>query len=115
MKIQGFRKNISIFDNAKVHEKAAMILKVDLLKFYDTITEKRVFGVFKNMGYIENLAYSLAKITTAKHRSSYWDSFDETSKDVLSDFITIKPSILPQGTPTSPMLANIIATLLVTS
>ncbi|WP_374174218.1 reverse transcriptase family protein [Flavobacterium tructae] len=107
---KGFRKNISIYDNAKVHEKSEIILKVDLLKFYDTITENRIFGVFKNMGYVENLAYSLAKITTAKHRDSYWNSFDDDSKEKLSDLISTKPSILPQGAPTSPALANIVAT-----
>lgn len=107
---KGFRKNISIFDNAKVHEKSDIILKVDLLKFYDTITEKRVYGVFKSLGYVENLAYSLAKITTAKHRVSYWNDLDPKSKEILNNLIENKPPILPQGAPTSPMLANIIAT-----
>ncbi len=107
---KGFRKGISIYDNAKVHEKAEIILKVDLLKFYDTITEKRVYGIFKAMGYVENLAYTLAKLTTAKHRLSYWNDFDEKSKEILSSLIIEKPPILPQGAPTSPMLANILAT-----
>ena len=109
---KGFRKEISIYHNAKVHEKAEMILKVDLLKFYDTITEKRIFGVFKSMGYIENLAYTLAKITTAKHRNDYWIDFDENSRQILNILINQKPPILPQGAPTSPMLANIVATRL---
>ena len=107
---KGFRKSISIYDNAKVHENSEIILKVDLLKFYDTITEKRVYGAFKAMGYVENLAYSLAKICTARHQASYWNGFDENSKQLLSKFIVNKPPILPQGAPTSPMLANIIAT-----
>lgn len=107
---KGFRKKISIFDNAKVHSNAEVILKVDLLKFYDTITEKRVYGIFKSMGYIENLSYTLAKITTAKHRDSYWLDFDKESKVVLNHLINEKPCILPQGAPTSPMIANIIAT-----
>lgn len=107
---KGFRKSISIFDNAKVHENSEVILKVDLLKFYDTITEKRVYGMFKSLGYVNNLAYSFAKITTAKHRDSYWDDFDENSKGVLKELIETRPPILPQGAPTSPMLSNILAT-----
>jgi RNA-directed DNA polymerase len=107
---KGFRKKISILHNAKVHEKSEIILKVDLLKFYDTITEKRVYGIFKSMGYIENLAYALAKITTAKHRNSYWNDFDDKSKLTLYQLLGQKPSILPQGAPSSPMLANIAAT-----
>lgn len=107
---KGFRKGISIFDNAKVHEKSDIILKIDLLKFYDTITEKRIYGVFKSLGYVNNLAYSFAKITTAKHRESYWNDFDENSKKVLNELVEIKPPILPQGAPSSPMLSNILAT-----
>lgn len=107
---KGFRKGVSIYDNAKVHERAETILKVDLLKFYDTITEKRVYGIFKAMGYVENLAFTLAKLTTARHRPSYWKNIDEDSKSVLSQLVQQQPAILPQGAPTSPMLANIAAT-----
>lgn len=107
---KGFRKQISIYDNAKVHENAEIVLKVDLLKFYDTITEKRVYGLFQSIGYVNNLAFSLAKITTAKHRESYWNDFADNSKEVLKDLVENKPSILPQGTPTSPMISNILAT-----
>ncbi|MFL0081281.1 reverse transcriptase family protein, partial [Tenacibaculum maritimum] len=107
---KGFRQGISINDNAKVHENSEIILKVDLLKFYDTITEKRVYGVFKSFGYAKNLAYSFAKITTAKHRDSYWKNFDTTSKETLKKLINQKPPILPQGSPTSPMISNTLAT-----
>lgn len=107
---KGFRKGISIKDNAKVHENSEVILKVDLLKFYDTITEKRVYSVFKSLGYVSNLAYSFAKITTAKHRESYWKDFDENSKEILNELVDNKPPILPQGAPTSPAISNILAT-----
>lgn len=106
----GFRKQKSIYDNAKIHENSEIILKVDLLKFYDTITEKRVYGVFKSLGYVKNLAYSFAKITTAKHRQSYWDNFDRSSKEILKELVEIKPPILPQGAPTSPAISNVLAT-----
>jgi RNA-directed DNA polymerase len=107
---KGFRKSISIFDNAKVHENSEVILKIDLLKFYDTITEKRVYGLFKSLGYVNNLAYSFAKITTAKHRESYWNDFDLSSKEILKNLVENMPPILPQGAPTSPMISNILAT-----
>ncbi len=107
---KGFRKRISIYDNAKVHENSEIILKVDLLKFYDTITEKRVYGLFKSLGYATNLSFSLAKITTAKHRKNYWRDFNNSSKEILSELVQTKPAILPQGSPTSPMISNILAT-----
>lgn len=107
---KAFRTGISIKDNATVHENAKVILKVDLLKFYDTITEKRVFGVFEKMGYARNLSYSLAKLCTAEHHEKYWTDFKQNEKLILSDLFEQRPPILPQGAPTSPALANIVAT-----
>jgi RNA-directed DNA polymerase len=105
----GFREGLSIYDNAKPHENKKYILKLDLLKFYDTITEKRVYGVFSSLGYSKNLAVSFAKLLTVRHRPSYWESFDYKDQITLKDLITKKPAILPQGSPASPTLANIIA------
>lgn len=106
---KGFRKGISIYDNAKPHESAHTILKIDLLKFYDTITDKRIYGVFKSMGYAKNLSYSLAKICTFPHGKIFWEKLIDKEKEFFSNFIENNPPILPQGAPTSPMLANIIA------
>lgn len=108
----GFRTGISIKDNAIVHSYADKILKVDLLKFYDTITQKRVYGVFQSMGYAKNLSYSLAKICTGKHNDKYWIDFTQKEKEMLSFLFETRPAILPQGSPSSPMLANIVATRL---
>ncbi|MBA5791554.1 RNA-directed DNA polymerase [Flavobacterium sp. xlx-214] len=107
---KGFRKGISIRDNALVHSDAKVVLKVDLLKFYDTITERRVFGVFEKMGYAKNLSYSLAKLCTAKHHDKYWLDFSYSDKQTLTELYKERPSILPQGAPSSPTLANIVAT-----
>ncbi|WP_278378335.1 reverse transcriptase family protein [Chryseobacterium arthrosphaerae] len=106
---KGFRKGISIYDNAKPHESAKVILKIDLLKFYDTITEKRIYGVFKSLGYAKNLSYSLAKICTFPHGRIFWEKLTDQEREIFSSFIENNPSILPQGAPTSPMLANIVA------
>lgn len=105
----GFRKGVSIKNNAEPHEKSEVILKVDLLKFFDTITENRVFTVFADMGYRKNLAVSLAKITTAQHRKQYWRSIPRDELNKIGYKIDNTPSVLPQGSPTSPALANILA------
>ncbi|MFZ4263651.1 reverse transcriptase family protein [Sphingobacterium sp. HJSM2_6] len=107
---KGFIPNQSIKTNAEVHENADQILKIDLLRFFDTITEKRVYGAFCYLGYKNNLSVSLAKLCTIKHKSIYWNSFSEFEKAVLNDLFEKKINVLPQGAPTSPMLANIVAT-----
>lgn len=106
---KGFRKGISIKDNAMPHERADVILKVDLLKYYDTISENRIFGVFADMGYSKNLAVSLAKLTTAEHRFQYWRSIPQNELAQMGYDKRPIPAILPQGAPSSPGLANIVA------
>ncbi len=106
---KGFVPGISIRDNAKVHEGASTILKVDLLKFFDTISEKRVFGVFVSIGYLKNLSVTIARLCCCTHQKDYWDNYSERDKEILLDLYTERPAVLPQGAPSSPMLANIIA------
>ncbi len=106
----GFVKGKSIVDNARIHEESKVILKVDLLKFYDSIHERRIYWLFKKLGYAPNLAFSLAKLCSYSHDKEYWDRFDNHSKEVFAEYIDNNYSILPQGAPTSPVIANIIAT-----
>lgn len=106
---KGFVQGSSIKNNAEIHENKDAILKFDLLRFFDTINEKRVYGVFKSLGYAKNLAVDLAKITTVQSSFLYWKSALEDINE-LKGIIGRLDTILPQGAPTSPYLANIIAT-----
>lgn len=100
---KGFIKNISIKDNALIHSKADQVLKLDLYKFYDTITDRRVYGFFKSLGYHPNLCVALAKICTIKHSEGF-------SKELYQQLgEKANYAVLPQGAPTSPMLSNLIA------
>lgn len=104
----GFRDDLSIKNNAEVHRSSRLILKVDLLKYYDTITENRVFGIFKAMGYVPNLARSFAEICTGFHRLEYWNDIKGKEREALHDLVSGYHAVLPQGAPSSPALANIV-------
>jgi len=104
----GFIKGGSIKDNAKIHANQECILNIDLLKFFDTITQERVFGMFKQFGYHPNLARLLASLTTAKHKEWYWNQIDLDKHPELKKLAEKKPKIIPQGAPTSPAISNII-------
>ncbi len=105
----GFIKQRSIKDNALPHVGKKVILNIDLLKFFDTITEKRVYYVFKNLGYHPNLAVDLAKLTTVTMQEEYFDTFSPFNKKLFQHIIDKNIAVLPQGAPTSPALSNLVA------
>lgn len=109
-KCRGFRKGLSIRDNALPHAKKKYIFKADLLKFFNTINEKRVYGVFRSLGYHPNLARDLAILCTAQQEPHYWNDLKPKEVARLGELIDDRLPVLPQGAPTSPALANIIAT-----
>ena len=80
----GFVPKRSIFTNAKVHVGANIVINLDLKDFFPTISANRVFGVFKKIGFNDFEASFLTRITTCNNK-------------------------LPQGAPTSPVIANLVA------
>jgi len=103
-----YRKNISIFDNALIHQNQPVLYHFDLYKFFDTITENRIFGFFRLLGYAPNLALDFAKITTIPLCTEYIKMLS-TDKAIPKKFPLDKNlGRLPQGAPTSPMLSNFI-------
>jgi len=89
----GFVKGRSTVTNAKPHEGAAMVIKLDLKDFFPTVHYRRVRGLFQFLGYNEEAANTLAGLTTYRPKLDNGD--------------VIWPGILPQGAPTSPALANL--------
>lgn len=105
---KGFEKKLSIKHNAEVHLNKESILKIDLLRFYDSINEKRVYGLFRHIGYHTNLAVSLAKICTIVPDSRFLSSFNKKEQELRKVIISKLEGILPQGAPSSPKLSNLI-------
>lgn len=106
---KGFEKTSSIKLNAEVHLNKESLLKVDLLRFYDSINEKRVFGLFKHIGYHPNLAVSLAKICTIVPDNQFLRSFKNKELELKSLIISKSEGLLPQGAPSSPKISNLIS------
>lgn len=83
----GFKRGRSILTNAENHIGQEIVIKMDLMDFFPSITYQRVKGVYLNLGYPEGVASALAEVSTYKGR-------------------------LPMGAPTSPYLSNIVASRL---
>ncbi|PKO85609.1 MAG: hypothetical protein CVU18_19270 [Betaproteobacteria bacterium HGW-Betaproteobacteria-12] len=86
----GFRRRSSILTNASVHRGRRFVFNVDIKDFFDSINFGRVYGFFlKNTDFA--LPESVAKILAA---------------------ISCHEGKLPQGSPCSPVISNLIGQVL---
>lgn len=81
---KGFRKKTSIVDNVEPHKFSNAVLNMDIKDFFPTVKKTQVFSVFKSIGYNSCISTILTNIC-------------------------IHENCLPQGSPCSPMLANLIS------
>lgn len=80
---KGFIPGKSIIDNAIPHINKKYIAKMDIKNFFPSISLKDVIMLYLNLGYNYKVATALANLCTYKNQ-------------------------LPQGSPTSPYIANLI-------
>lgn len=104
----GFISRKNIAQNASVHLGAEYLLNVDLLKFFDCITEKRVAGLFKSLGYAPNLAVDIAKICTVRLPDAYAAEFEPDELAEYREIVSADDAVVPQGAPTSPAISNLV-------
>ena len=79
----GFRKGISFVENARVHQSQGVVVKIDLVDFFPSITREKVYAYFRQIGWNRKASRLLADLTTYEGK-------------------------LPQGAPTSPALSNLV-------
>ena len=85
--VHGFVPNRSVATNARTHLGQRYVLNIDLVDFFPSITRKRIFGrlVAEPYGLQMPVANAIASLSTNFYAQ------------------------LPQGSPSSPVIANIIA------
>ena len=98
----GFLKGKSVVSGAEVHVKQPeLLINMDLEDFFPTVTFERVRGMFKAFGYSGYIASLLAVICTYCERIPI-EIKGETK------YVKTSERILPQGSPASPMITNIL-------
>lgn len=109
--VHGFVKGRSIVSFAAPHAGKGLLLRLDLQDFFPTFPGPRVQAFFRTIGYPETVADRLGGICTNAVARDLWSVRPlEIAMEEWRDARALyaRPH-LPQGAPTSPALANLIA------
>lgn len=109
----GFRSGHSIHSFVAPHVGREMVLRLDLRDFFPTISRARIIALFLTAGYPEPVALRLAGICTNGVPSTVLSQCPTLSLASLSEQFRLRKlyqaAHLPQGSPSSPALANLAA------
>ncbi len=102
--VHGFVPGRSIVTNAQPHVGQAVVVKFDLDNFYRRIRFARIVAIYRALGYSREMGIWLARLTTSSTPSDLNSPIGEAR--LVWEYL---PRHLPQGSPTSPYLANLCA------
>lgn len=113
-----FSPDSSIVKCAEKHCGAKWIVKLDILDFFGSISEMQVYRVFLGLGYQPLISFEMARLCTYRPKremppDSVSPRFQIPSgrakrrNHVIESYNHPYVGTLPQGAPTSPMLANL--------
>jgi len=107
--VHGFRKGRSITTFAAPHVGQGVVLRMDLQDFFPSFSAARVRALFRTAGYPEPVADLLAGICLNAAPRGLW-KYASLGPERLHEArrLYARPH-LPQGTPTSPALANCLS------
>jgi retron-type reverse transcriptase len=97
----GFRKGRSIVTNASPHVGAEVVVNLDVEQFFPTVTRRRIKGIFRSLGYGEQVATILSLICSEPEVRAV-----ELDGRVYQ--VAVSERHLPQGAPSSPAITNIL-------
>jgi RNA-directed DNA polymerase len=107
----GFRRGHSAITHARRHTGQEVVLRFDLEDFFASVAAGRVYGIFRTAGYPEEVASVLTGLVTNVAPAAAWEHApgggDLTARHRLGRRLATPH--LPQGAPTSPVLANLCA------
>ncbi|MEZ4452298.1 MAG: reverse transcriptase domain-containing protein [Nannocystaceae bacterium] len=97
----GFAEGRSIVSNARPHVGQAVVVNLDLRDFFPTVTFRRVKGMFVGLGYSEAVATIFALLCTEPETT-------QVELDGRTWYVGLGARALPQGSPASPAITNVL-------
>jgi RNA-directed DNA polymerase len=108
-----FIKDRDLVDAAERHVGAKWLVKMDVRHFFESIHEDAAYLVFRSFGYGALLSFQMARICTRLPSHSRMDPRIRLGRGANGKPYRTHPvGHLPQGAPTSPMLANFASAVL---
>jgi retron-type reverse transcriptase len=110
----GFTAGRSVLTNAEPHVGRPAVLRLDLKDFFASVAARRVFGIFQLAGYKPSVAHLLTGLCTNVVPQGVWAAMPPVRDPRLVQARfwlgrQLATPHLPQGAPTSPALANLLA------
>jgi hypothetical protein len=105
----GFVRERSIRSYVASHVGKPFVLRSDLRDFFPSISKPRVAAIFRTAGYPDPVCQVLSMLCTNRVARHVWDSFPEfgDERDRWRHERLYRRPHLPQGSPTSPAIANL--------
>lgn len=102
-----YRSGRGIVQCAEQHVGSRWMIKLDIHDFFGSVTETDVYRVFRRSGYNKLTSLELARLTTRAKDATRprW----RMSLHSIAAYTVDRQGILPQGGPTSGILANAVA------
>ena len=94
----GFTKNKSVIDGAKIHLDSNILLTMDLRNFFNSIKLRRAFDTINRIR---------VRLNTKGHKGITYNISKRQAQAVAA--LVCYKGQLPQGAPTSPAMANLVA------
>ena len=112
---KAFAPDCTVVRAADPHCGARWLIKVDIQNFFESVSEIAAYRAFRTLGYQALVAFELARLCTRlgnltpRRGHAQWRRKKGPSSYRISKYShsTGRMGHLPQGAPTSPMLANI--------
>jgi len=101
-----FAEGRDLVGAARRHLGAKWVVKMDVRHFFESISEKSVFRVFRSFGYGALLSFQMARICTRLPLHRGHDEREGLGRGGTRPYRMHSMGHLPQGAPSSPMLAN---------
>ena len=110
----GFTRGRSAVTHAQAHERKRLLLRFDVEDFFCSVAAGRAYGIFRTAGYPESVAHALTALCTNVVPHEEWARVAPPREPwLLARYRRLERRLatphLPQGSPSSPALANLCA------